>query len=152
MRAMITSYIWNTNFQGSTLSKYIDSISLRVILRHMDVTQYRQELSNAELDSLHIRLRLKLKNDGLGIYSVVDYCDSATLGMWAANVEDIISLLGPHSLTEKDSLLHSKSITHISEVATTMKTRFGDANAFTPAQARDIGLRTGKISTQRWSY
>ena len=90
---------------------------------------------------------LKLKNGGLGIHSVTDYCDSAMLGMWATNVQDILSSLGPLSDVEKDFLRHSRSITHISEIARTMKTKFAEDNAFTQAQVIDIGLRSGKLST-----
>ena len=43
MRAL-PSEIWDTPYKGSTLGKYIDSISLRTILAHMDITKFRQEL------------------------------------------------------------------------------------------------------------
>ena len=51
MRAL-PSEIWDTPYKGSTLGKYIDSISLRTILAHMDITKFRQELDEEELNSL----------------------------------------------------------------------------------------------------
>ena len=63
------------------------SISLRTILEHMDIKQFRQDLNASELDSLHTRLGLRLKNGGLGVHTVHDYCDPAMIGMWASNVD-----------------------------------------------------------------
>jgi hypothetical protein len=93
MRAL-PSDIWDAPYRDTTIAKYIDSITLRTILEHMDIKQFRGDLDNRELDLLHTRLGLRLKNGGLGIHTVHDYCDSAMLGMWASNVDQIISSLG----------------------------------------------------------
>ena len=139
--------VWNEPYKNSTYAKHIDSITLRLILKHMDITQFRQELTQSELDSLHIRLGLRLKNGGLGVHAVHDYSDAAMLGMWASNVDQIISSLGVLTANEKENLSMSDTITRVRGMASAMKTKLEHANAFSKAQAADIGLRTGDIST-----
>ena len=113
----------------------------------MDITQFRQDLNPSEIDSLHIRLGLRLKNGGLGVHSVHEYCESAMIGMWASNVDQIISSLGELTQAEIFELKESNTIFRVKEVAKSMKTKFEHANAFSQQQAVDIGLKTGDIST-----
>jgi hypothetical protein len=147
MRALPSEEIWNSPYRGTTIGKHIDSISLRTILAHMDIKQFRGDLDPEELDLLHTRLGLRLKNGGLGVHTVHDYCDSAMIGMWASNVDHIISSIGELTQDEMDELKQSKTITRVKEVAKQMKSKFECANAFSPQQAVDIGLRTGTNST-----
>ena len=146
MRAL-PGEIWNFPYQGTTIGKYIDSISLRTILEHMDITQFRQDLTESELDSLHTRLGLRLKNGGLGVHTVHDYCDSAMIGMWASNVDQIISSLGQLTQAEKEELKVTNTVIRVKEAAKIMKTKFEHVNAFSQQQAVDIGLKTGDTST-----
>ena len=146
MRAL-PGEIWNSPYLGTTIGKYIDSISLRTILEHMDITQFRQDLTESELDSLHTRLGLRLKNGGLGVHTVHDYCDSAMIGMWASNVDQIISSLGRLTQRETNELKDSNTVYRIKETARLMKRKFEHVNAFSQQQAVDIGLKTGDNST-----
>ena len=70
----------------------------------MDITQFRQDLDEEELDSLHTRLGLRLKNGGLGVHTVHDYCEVAMIGMWAANVDQIITSPGVLSPDDIEAL------------------------------------------------
>ncbi|MFZ9114549.1 MAG: reverse transcriptase domain-containing protein, partial [bacterium] len=144
MRAL-PSEIWDTPYKGFTLGKYIDSISLRTILAHMDITKFRQELDEEELNSLHIRLGLRLKNGGLGVHTVQDYCKTAMLGMWATNVDQIITSLGVLTPDDINALEVTNTVQRITDTAKEMRTKFSHANAFSTRQATDIGLNTGAM-------
>ena len=146
MRAL-SSDIWDAPFLDTTIGKYIDSISLRTILEHMDIKQFRRDLDESELDSLRTRLGLRLKNGGLGVHTVHEYCDSAMIGMWASNVDQIISSVGELTPDEKVALKGSDTVYRVKEAAKNMKTKFEHVNAFSQQQAVDIGLKTGEIST-----
>jgi hypothetical protein len=145
MRAL--PHVWNQSYKDSTYAKHIDSITLRLILKHMDITQFRQELTQVERDSLHVKLGLRLKNGGLGLHAVHDYSDAAMLGMWASNVDQIISSLGVLTDDEKTILSESDTIERVSQMASTMSKKFAHRQAFSKKQAADIGLNTGDIST-----
>ena len=146
MRAL-PSDIWDAPYRGTTIAKYIDSITLRTTLVHMDIRQFRGELDARELDLLHTRLGLRLKNGGLGIHTVHEYSDSAMLGMWASNVDQIISSLGELTPDEEIALKSSDTVRQIVQAARYMKAKFEHVNAFSQQQAVDIGLRTGTNST-----
>ena len=113
----------------------------------MDIRQFRGELDARELDLLHTRLGLRLKNGGLGIHTVHEYSDSAMLGMWASNVDQIISSLGELTPDEEIALKSSDTVRQIVQAARYMKAKFEHVNAFSQQQAVDIGLRTGTNST-----
>ena len=69
------------------------------------------------------------------------------LGMWASNVDQIISSLGVLTPDEKVALKGSDTVYRVKEAAKNMKTKFAHAKAFSQQQAVDIGLKTGDIST-----
>ena len=143
----IPSQIWNIEYQGQTLAKYIDNLSLKCILHHMTLNQFRQEeLSQSESDSLFTRLGLRLQNGGLGVHAVHDYCDTAMLGMWASNVDQIMTSLEQFGVT-RDAISTTETISRICSNAASLKAKVEHADAFTLAQATDIALRTGKAPT-----
>ena len=84
----------------TSFSKYIDNINLKIILKHPNITQFRNDYSQDELDSILIRMGLRLKNGGLGIHAVDRYSDAAVLGMWANNIDKIKHSLGQLTVHE----------------------------------------------------
>jgi len=80
---------------------------------------------------------------GLGVHTVHDYCDSTMIGMWASNVDQIISSLWRLTPDEEVALKDSNTVFRVKEAAKNMKTKFEHVNAFSQHQAVDIGLKTG---------
>jgi hypothetical protein len=52
------------------------------------------------------------------------------IGMWASNVDQIISSLGQLTQDEKDALKDSNTVFRVTEAAKIMKTKFEHVNAF----------------------
>ena len=53
--------------------------------------------------------------DWLGVHSVHEYCESAMIGMWASNVDPIISSLGELTQAEIYELKESNTIFRVKE-------------------------------------
>ena len=115
----------------------------------MDLSKYRQNITREENILIHVKMSLKISNEGLGIHSVFYHAQAAHLGSWASHVDRTLSFLGDQTILEKEALKETNLIKRIKTSATNMKDNFSRESAFTAKQATDIGLHTGKLSTMK---
>ena len=117
----------------------VDEATFRLATHNADITQYRVEMTQLEVDNAIRRLGLRIGNGGAGFATCSQMAKAAFLGTWAKAVP----ILKKGQFPLEALIAHSSTMADVSRYATEMRVAIDHAD-LSMTQASDTSWTTGK--------